>query len=100
MRAGLPVVASDVGGVREAVIDGENGFLTSPTDTGAFRRALELLLSDTRLRHRMAKKSRHLFEQRFTAERMLQKTFGVYRMAVPEGAAEYNLPVLETGEQA
>jgi glycosyltransferase involved in cell wall biosynthesis len=100
MRAGLPVVASDVGGVREAVIDGENGFLTNPADTAAFRRALQLLLTDTDLRVQMAKKSRQFFEQRFTAERMLQKTFGLYRKAVPESAAEYKLPVLETGEQA
>ncbi len=100
MRAGLPVVASDVGGVREAVIDGENGFLIDQTDTAAFQRALEALLADYELRHRMACRSRLLFEQRFTAQHMLEKTYGLYRTAVPESAEEYGLSRLPTGEQA
>src|SRR5207249_37244 len=41
MRAGLPVVASDVGGVREAVQDGVTGLLTPPCDVPAFRNALQ-----------------------------------------------------------
>ncbi len=100
MRAGLPVIAADVGGVREAVIDGENGFLIGHADTAGLQRALETLLSDARLRDRMAHCSRALFEQRFTAEHMLEKTFGIYRMAFPETREGYGLSTLRSGEHA
>jgi glycosyltransferase involved in cell wall biosynthesis len=89
MRAGLPIVASDVGGVSEAVIDGENGFLTPRGDNDAFTDSLERLLNDSALRARMARQSRLMFEQRFTAEHMFRKTFHVYRQAVSVAAGDY-----------
>jgi glycosyltransferase involved in cell wall biosynthesis len=100
MRAGLPVVASDVGGVREAVIHGENGFLTGQSDVSAFREALESLLADPALRARMARSGRLLFEQRFTAEQMLEKTFGLYLIAAPQASEEAGLRALSAGEHA
>ncbi|HWF07890.1 MAG TPA: glycosyltransferase family 4 protein [Bryobacteraceae bacterium] len=100
MRAGLPIVASDVGGVREAVVDGDNGFLVRRDDTSQLRRSLQTLLDDPEKRRRMALRSRQLFEQRFTAQHMLEKTFGLYRMAVPDAHAEYDLAALRTGGQA
>ena len=89
MRAGLPIVASDVGGVREAVIDGENGFLVPREDTVAFARALKVLLTDEGLRNQLALNSRRMFEQRFTAEQMLRRTFNLYRRAVSVPVGEY-----------
>lgn len=100
MRAGLPVVACDVGGVREAVTDGENGYLVDPTDTAALQRALEALLADGGLRATMARRSRLAFEQRFTARHMLEKTYGLYRRAFPEAQKDYDLPDLRAGEHA
>jgi glycosyltransferase involved in cell wall biosynthesis len=89
MRAGLPVVATNVGGVSESVVDGENGILVGRGDTGAFARALERLLTNTELRDRMARASRRIFEQRFTAEQMFRKTFAIYRQAVSGPVGEY-----------
>jgi glycosyltransferase involved in cell wall biosynthesis len=53
MAAGLPVVATDVGGVAEAVEDGETGFLVPSGDSEALARALERLLVDGELRRRL-----------------------------------------------
>jgi len=53
MAAALPVVATDVGGVAEAVEDGETGFLVPATDAEALARALERLLADGELRRRL-----------------------------------------------
>ncbi len=89
MRAGLPIAASDVGGVSESVIDGRNGFLSPRGDTAAFTTTLEHLLTDEDLRLRMAQTSRHMFEENFTAEQMFRKTFNVYRHAVSVPAGEY-----------
>jgi glycosyltransferase involved in cell wall biosynthesis len=53
MAAGLPVVATDVGGVAEAVEEGETGFLVPAGDSEALARGLERLLVDGELRHRL-----------------------------------------------
>ena len=82
MRAGLPVVASDVNGVREAVADGSTGFLAPPQDVATFRQRLELLVSSASLRERMGAAGRRRFEQEFTVERMVQQTAEVYRAAI------------------
>jgi glycosyltransferase involved in cell wall biosynthesis len=52
MAAGRPVVATDVGGVADAVIQGETGILAPAGDDAAIARALEELLSDPGLRAR------------------------------------------------
>lgn len=53
MAAGLPVVTTDVGGVAEAVEDGETGLLVPAADSEALARALERLVSDADLRRRL-----------------------------------------------
>jgi glycosyltransferase involved in cell wall biosynthesis len=92
MRAGLPIVASDVGGVREAVIEGQTGFLISRQDTAAFAGALERLLTDPSLRARMARNGRQRFEQYFTVDQMLRKTFSLYCRAVSSPLGEFDAP--------
>ena len=44
MHAGLPVVASDVGSIREAVVPGETGLLVPPEDVDALREAIRTVL--------------------------------------------------------
>jgi glycosyltransferase involved in cell wall biosynthesis len=82
MRAGLPVVASQVGGVSEAVVDGDTGFLVECGDADGFRRRLAALLSDPRLRRRMGEQGRLHYEERFTLTRMLDQTYAVYQGAL------------------
>jgi glycosyltransferase involved in cell wall biosynthesis len=53
MAAGLPVVATDVGGVAEAVVDAETGILVPAADQQALAAALERLLADHELRRRL-----------------------------------------------
>lgn len=78
MRAGLPVVASDVGGSREAVLHGETGFLVARGDVGGFRDSLERLCADAALRSQMGNRSRFRFEQQFSINRMLDNTRRLY----------------------
>lgn len=78
MRAGLPVVASDVGGVRESVSDGENGFLVPRGDLPTLRERLQRLISNETLREKMGAASRRRYVEEFTAERMVSKTLAVY----------------------
>lgn len=54
---GTPVVASDVGGLRTAVVDGETGILVRGADPAAFARAAARILSDAAVRGRMSRAS-------------------------------------------
>jgi glycosyltransferase involved in cell wall biosynthesis len=79
MRAGLPVVASDVGGSKESVLDGHNGFIVLPSDREALSKALEKLIVSADLRAEMGQKGRTLFEERFTFDAMADKTLTIYK---------------------
>ena len=57
MACGLPVVATDVGGVSEIVLDGKTGFVVSLEDEDNFRSKLRLLLTEAKLRARIGKNS-------------------------------------------
>jgi glycosyltransferase involved in cell wall biosynthesis len=66
MCAGLPVVATEVGGTRELVCDGQNGLLISPNANGALSKTLLKLLSSSEERQRLATGARattHRFRQ-------------------------------------
>lgn len=55
---GLPVVAHDVGGVADAVVDGTTGLLVPPERPAQLTAAFEKLISDGRLRHRLGQAGR------------------------------------------
>lgn len=82
MRAGLPVVASDVGGVREAISEGINGLLVPPGKPEALSAALEKLIAEASERHRLGAAARQIYEGRFRFERMLQETVELYATVV------------------
>jgi glycosyltransferase involved in cell wall biosynthesis len=82
MRAGLPVIASDVGGVSEAITDQENGFLTPLEDMARLRQRLTELILDPRLRGRLGAEGRRRYESDFALQTMLARTATVYREAL------------------
>jgi glycosyltransferase involved in cell wall biosynthesis len=85
MRAGLPVVASDVGGVSEAVDDGRTGFLIPRGDASTFAQKLDILAGDPFTRRRMGNAGRKRYEEQFTLKIMLQRTMEVYRKVASTG---------------
>ena len=78
MRAGLPVIATDVDGVREAVTDGENGLLVRARDLDGLTEAIRRLVADPAIRERMGARGRIAYEERFSVGAMLRKTSSVY----------------------
>jgi glycosyltransferase involved in cell wall biosynthesis len=79
MRAGLPVVASAVGGIDESVHDGESGFVVQRGDTVGLRSRIERLLLDPGLRQRLGAAGRTRYERDFTLARTVEETLAVYR---------------------
>ena len=79
MRAGLPVVASDVGGVKELVKDGVNGYLVAKGNVSMLAEKLVALKRDRQLCHAMGTKSREKYENEFGINKMIDSIVRVYK---------------------
>ncbi len=77
MAHGVPVIASRVGGLPEIVIDGVTGILVD-NDPAAIAEAAARLAEDRGLAERLGAAGRRLVEERFTIERMAEKTLEAY----------------------
>lgn len=77
MAAGLPIVATNVGGNAEAIIHGRNGWIVPSRNDGAFLNAVSQLVDDPEERERMAVQAT-LMVKRFSLERMLANTENLY----------------------
>lgn len=88
MAAGRPVVASRVGGLAEAVLDGETGWLVPPGDAQALAERLTLVLSDVEGRRRMGGRAREWVAERYTMTRMATENERVYRMLRGNGSSD------------
>jgi len=81
MLAGLPVVASDVGGLRDVVANGVTGRLVPPGEPGALASALDLLLADPQAGQRMGAAARQR-ARRFEAAAVVPRVADVLAEAV------------------
>lgn len=79
MAAGLPVVASAVGGIPDIIEDGVHGFLVPPGDVNALSDALGRLLADEELRIRMGMAGRRRIIERYVPERVLPQIDRLYQ---------------------
>jgi glycosyltransferase involved in cell wall biosynthesis len=79
MSAGVPAVASAIGGVPEALVDGVNGFLVAPGDKASLARHLRRLLEDRALAARLGAAARESARLRFAPERAVPRLEEVYQ---------------------
>lgn len=84
MLAGLPIIATDVGSVREEVVEGENAVLVPPDDPRALAAAINELMGDPSRRESMGRRSRELALDRFTADAMVGRYLSVYDRLLSE----------------
>ena len=82
MAHARPVVATAVGGLAEAVEEGESGLLVPPGDVAALRAALERLLGDAGLRARLGSRGRERVEERYSRKVAAEATFAAYEQAL------------------
>jgi glycosyltransferase involved in cell wall biosynthesis len=83
MAAGLPLVATDIPGCREAVLNNITGLLVPPRNPQALAAALKTLIEDPSLRARMGQAGRKRAEQNFSDSIICEKTLLVYDSLIP-----------------
>lgn len=78
MGAARPVVATDVGGAREAIIEGETGYLVKSGDDETMAARLTSLLREPERAREMGERGRLVVQRRFSSQVQLERTAGLY----------------------
>ena len=78
MAAGLPIIATSVGGTPEVVVDGKTGYLVPPRNPDALADAILKLLDNPDLCLRMGRAGRERVKKHFSIERTIKKTEQIY----------------------
>ncbi|KPM32024.1 Putative glycosyltransferase [Croceitalea dokdonensis DOKDO 023] len=78
MSCGIPIVATDVGGVAEAIEDGVTGFICKPKDHKSLGKRVVQLLDDVKLREQMGANARNKVLESFTIEKFTESFSNAY----------------------
>jgi glycosyltransferase involved in cell wall biosynthesis len=87
MASGLPMVATDVAGLRGVVADGEQCRVVPTGDPAAMAAGIAELLADPALRSRLGQAARQRFTERFTVDRAAEGMAALYRSVASAGSA-------------
>lgn len=79
MAMGLPIVATDIRGCREAVVHGKNGFIIPPKNREELADALAVLLADSALRQTFGRASRQRVEADYDEQLVFQRLIRAYQ---------------------
>jgi glycosyltransferase involved in cell wall biosynthesis len=77
--AGVPIVASEAGGIGEAVRNGINGVLVPPADVVALHMAIRALMDDEARRRQLGRAGRELVQKNFSVDTMVEQHAALYR---------------------
>jgi glycosyltransferase involved in cell wall biosynthesis len=88
MASGLPVIASDVGGLREVVEDGRSGIVVPPANAGAIAAAIGRLAESAGMRSEMGAAARARVLENYSIETMAARTLALYRECVRKTRGE------------
>ena len=87
MAAGLPVVATDVGGVREAIVEGETGHIVASGDDEAMAGRIIQVLTDNENANTMGARGKAIVSEKFSSKHHLDNTLELYEELLSLSAA-------------
>ena len=88
MAAARAVVVTDVGGAREAVVEGETGYLVKSGDDETMAARIVSLLGDPSRARQMGRRGREVVERKFSDQRQLEDTQALYERLLSEAERE------------
>ena len=99
MAAGLPVVATDVGGVREAIVEGETGYVVPAGDEQKMAERIIRLLNEPAHARAMGERGKSIVADKFSCDRHLENTLELYDelLSVPGPAPSQLVPRVQEG---
>jgi len=78
MANGLPVIASDIGGISQVIEDGGDGLLVKPGDVSELISAIRILKDNEDMRIQLSNAARKTIEDKYSKERMVDETLAVF----------------------
>jgi glycosyltransferase involved in cell wall biosynthesis len=78
MSQSKPIIASNIGGIPELIVDGMNGFIVIPADAADLEAKLRILIADAGLRKTMGIAGRRRYEERFSSTIMMRQIAALY----------------------
>ena len=81
---GVPVIATNVGGIPSLIKDGETGLLINPGDPDVLADAIIRILSDKALGKRLGAQAREFILKEFNSDLMVEDTLAVYEKVISE----------------
>jgi glycosyltransferase involved in cell wall biosynthesis len=78
MSAGIPAVATRVGGIPEVVVDRESALLVNPGDSGSMAQAIVSLLTDGALAEALRNRAHHIVRERHSPEARIRTLCAIY----------------------
>lgn len=97
MAAGCPVVATDVGGAGEAIVQGETGYLVKSNDDERMAEHVISLLGDPAVARKMGARGRDVVAEKFSAQAQLKNTTAMYETLLTRAWRAAHLPLEHTG---
>lgn len=82
MACGLPVVASNVGGIYSLIKDGKNGFLVPPKDPESLKEAILKLLNNKKMAESFGVFSQEIARDNFSLDKLISKVEEVYKKTI------------------
>lgn len=83
MHAGLPVIATRVGGIPDAIVEGKTGFLVEVDDRAEMTQKLQYLIQHPEIRQEMGRNSKFFARQNFTYQAYYQKYDIIFSKLIP-----------------
>jgi len=79
MACGKPVIGSNIGGIKDIIQNGKNGFLIDPRNSKKLAEKIDILLSDDKLRIEFGKKGREKVQNTFSYSVVAKKAAKIYQ---------------------
>jgi L-malate glycosyltransferase len=87
----VPVVASDIEGIREVVLHGKTGYLAGPGEPEQFANWITKLIEDPQARERMGIEGRKFVSERYDWQKCVDKVEEIYMSLLPKSSTPYIL---------